>query len=310
MRLSLRTIYRPFFIAACFLLISVFSLAQGPVIKTSVDKNNILIGEQLQLKVEASFQPNIYQVNWLSVPDTMPHFEVIARSKIDSSFSSDNKLTGLSQIITLTSFDSGQWRIPSFPINFDPLVDDTTLYLYTDTVSIGVYFLTSDTTNTLKDIKPIRLVPPASRLWYWVVGGVLVFLLIAILIWIIRVNRKNKKVPYKTVASAYDDAMSALGKLNEYDLTNAQQLKIYHSKLAEIFKLFFSYKQNVNRLSRTTDEVLIHLKEERLDNATFARLAAALRCGDAVKFAKYFPSPAISKECLADIKTAIESLNK
>jgi BatD DUF11 like domain len=310
MRLSLRTIYRPLFIAAFFLLMSASGFAQGPVIKTSVDKNNILIGEQLQLKVEASFEPDLYQVNWLSVPDTMPHFEVIARGKIDSSFTSDNKLTGLSQIITLTSFDSGQWRIPSFPINFDPLIDDTTLYLHTDTVSIGVYFLTSDTTNTLKDIKPIRLVPPASRFWYWVVGGVLILLLIAILIWIIRVNRKNKKVPYKTVASAYSDAMNALEKLNEYDLTDAQQLKIYHSKLAEIFKLFFSYKQNVNRLSRTTDEVLIHLKEERLSNETFARLAAALRCGDAVKFAKYFPSPAISKECLTDIKTAIESLNK
>ena len=309
MRLSLRTIYQPF-ISACFLLMSAPGFAQGPVIKTSVDKNNILIGEQLQLKVEASFQPDLYQVNWVSVPDSMPHFEVIARSKIDSSFSSDNKLTGLSQIITLTSFDSGQWHIPSFDINFDPLKDDTTFTGKTDTVSIGVYFLTSDTTNTLKDIKPIRLVPPASRFWYWVVGGVLVLLLIAILIWIIRVNRKNRKVPYKTIASAYDDAMNALEKLNEYDLTNPQELKIYHSKLAEIFKLFFSYKQNVNRLSRTTDEVLIHLKEERLSNEVFTRLAAALRCGDAVKFAKYFPSPAISKECLADIKTAIESLNK
>jgi uncharacterized protein DUF4381 len=307
MPISLVRKYKVVFIVAC-LLISSFSFAQSPTIKTTPYKNNILIGEQLKLKVEASFQPDVYKVHWLSVPDTMPHFEVIDRSKIDSSFTADNKLTGLSQIITLTSFDSGQWHIPAFPINFDPVVDDKTLYLYTDSVSVGVFYMPSDSTTQLRDIKPIREVPAESFFWYWVIGIVLVLLLIAIIVWIIL--NKKKRTTVANTASAYKEAMDAIEELDNYDLTDLRQTKQFHSKLAEIFKLYLSHKQNRNRLNQTTDEVLISLKEEQLDGELFSNLAAALRCGDAVKFAKYHPSVNISKDSLLSVKRSIESLNQ
>jgi hypothetical protein len=300
--------YSALFIIACLLIASA-AFGQPPAITTTIDKSNILIGEQLQLKVEAALPPGTSGVDWFSIPDSIEHFEVINRSKIDSSYT-DNVLTGLSQSITLTSFDSGQWRIPSFPIDMH-FATDSVRHLFTDTASIGVYFMTSDTTNTLKDIKPIRQVPPPDMFWYWVIGAVLVLLLIAAIVWIIYLFRKEKPaVSAKSIASAYKEAMDAIEKLNQYDLTDVQQVKTFHSKLAEIFKRYLSHIQNKNRLNQTTDEVLISVKEKPLDAEIFSNLAAALRCSDAVKFAKYHPSVNISKDSQLSIKKTIESLNQ
>jgi len=298
--------YNALFIVAC-LLIGSAAFAQSPI-TTTIDKSNILIGEQLKLKVDAALPPGTSSVDWFSIPDSIEHFEVISRTKIDSSYT-DNVLTGLSQSITLTSFDSGQWRIPSFPIDIH-LSADSIQHLFTDTASIGVYFLTSDTTNTLKDIKPIKQVPPPDMFWYWVIGAVLVLLLIAAIIWIIYLFKKEKPaVSAKSIASAYKEAMNAIERLDEYDLTDAHQVKIFHSRLAEIFKEYLSHIQNKNRLSQTTSEVLISVKEKQLDGEVFSNLAAALRCSDAVKFAKYHPSVNISKDSQLSIKKTIESLN-
>jgi len=170
-----------FFIAgltACF-----FSFCKGQTLKTSVDKNEILIGEQIKMKVDADFPPGVYNVRWLVIPDSLQHFEVLDRSKIDSVYS-DDKLTHLSQTFTLTSFDSGQWVIPSFAIKFYPVNNDTIINAVTDSVPVTVSFSPSDTTNQLRDIKPIREVEAPNYLWYWIGGSLLLILLIVLIGWL------------------------------------------------------------------------------------------------------------------------------
>src|SRR5204863_9459235 len=91
-------------------LVSCFSFllsVQQPVVKTAVDKSEIIIGDQLKLTIEASFNPEEYRITWPAIPDSILHFEVVNRSKMDSLYR-DKKLAGLVQTITLTSFDSGK----------------------------------------------------------------------------------------------------------------------------------------------------------------------------------------------------------
>src|SRR4249919_2520008 len=97
---KMRLIFLTGVLACSFFLLS---FAQ-PVVKTSVDKNQILIGDQFKLKIEASSLPGEYKINWPVIPDSLLHFEIISRGKVDSSYN-DSRLTGLSQTITLTSFD-------------------------------------------------------------------------------------------------------------------------------------------------------------------------------------------------------------
>ncbi len=104
--------------------------------------------------------------------------------------------------------------------------------------------------------------------------------------------------------------MNELEKLNQYQLSDAMQVKLFHSKLAIILKQYLSHIKNKNYLNKTTDEVLITLKgSEQVDHQSVANLAAALRCGDAVKFAKYLPAENVSADALTAVKKAIELLN-
>jgi hypothetical protein len=135
--------------------------------------------------VEADFVPGAYNLRWLSLPDSIPHFEVLNRSKIDSVYT-NSRLSGISQTFTITSFDSGKWTLPSFMIGIDPVNDDTTFNYFTDTIPITVSFSVSDTTGQLRDIKPIKDVETANILWYWIAGGILLLALIIFLVWLYR----------------------------------------------------------------------------------------------------------------------------
>ena len=108
-------------VTGCFAFL--LSAAQ-PVVKTTVDKNKILIGQQFTVHVKANFSGDDYYIKWVKLPDSLQHFELIEKSKIDSVFTNE-KLSGLSQSFTFTSFDSGKWIFPSFKINFSPVKDDT-----------------------------------------------------------------------------------------------------------------------------------------------------------------------------------------
>lgn len=292
---------------ACFSFL--LSVAQ-PELKTAVDKNEILIGDQFTLKIEADFSPEDYKITWPVVPDSLSHFEVVNRGKIDSLYN-DSRITGLAQTITLTSFDSGQWVLPSFLVSLVPVRDDTMYNLFTDSMPITVSFSTADTTHQLRDIKPIREVETINPLWYWIGAGVLLILLIVFITWFYKYWRKNKtSVPLRVRTSSYDEAMKELEKLKGYDLSLPADIKIVHTKLAEILKRFLSHRQGNNYLNKTTGDVLILLRDHFPDKNMLAKAAASLRCGDAVKFAKYLPPVGESEECLLSVKEIINGIQQ
>jgi hypothetical protein len=280
--------------------------AAQPVVKTTVDKNEILIGQQFTVNVKASFSGDDYYIKWVTLPDSMQHFELIEKSKIDSVFTHE-KLSGLSQSFIFTSFDSGKWIFPSFKINFSPVKDDTTLNVFTDSLPITVSFSVADTSKTLKDIKAIREVEVTDMLWYWV-GGVLLLLLVLLLIfWWYRRSKKNKKIiPLQSKLSPYEEAMQELDKLKVYNLAISKEMQQYHIKLIEIFRYYLSRKENNNYINKTTGEILIAISGNYLNKEILTKSATAIRFSDAVKFAKYIPAEADSESNKKIIKEAID----
>jgi hypothetical protein len=283
--------------------------AQTPSVRTIIDKTDILIGEQIQYKVTATIPAGIFKVHWFTVPDSVAHFEVVDRSKIDSS--SDNNNTVLEQTITLTSFDSGKWNTPAFAINIEPVNNSKAVNLFTDSIAVNVGYAPADTTNQLRDIKTIMEVKVEDYFWYYVGGGILLLLLLLILLW--RYFKKRKKTPdlvFSGKQSPYDEAMQALEKLKGLNLQNAEEAKQYHIKLAEIFKWYISRKQRTSIMNKTTGDVLVHLADNNLSKEIITDAATALRCGDAVKFAKFLPAAIESEECFEKVKGTINFIQQ
>jgi len=292
----------------CFSFFVQIGFAQSPDVKTAVDKTDILIGEQIKYKVSATFPAGVFKVNWFTVPDSVPHFEIVDRSKIDTTTTNSNTL--LEQTITLTSFDSGRWNTPALRINFDPVKDDTTINIFTDSIPVNVGYAPADSTNELRDIKPIMEVTVKSYLWYYIGGGIILLLVIAYMLWRYFKNRKKEPAPISSSKlTPYDEAIQNLDKLKQLNLQNPEDIKQYHARLSAIFKWYISRKQRVSIMNKTTGDVLVHLAQNNLPKDIVTQTATALRCGDAVKFAKYLPVASESEACFNEIKETINFIH-
>ena len=300
--------YQLFLLFTCLHYSSV-CLAQYPVVAASVDRSEILIGEQMKFSVEAKFTNNDYNIEWPVLPDSFAHFEMVDRSKVDSVYA-EGRLSAIKQIFTITSFDSGKWKVPSLKINITPVGKKESMVLYTDSFPVIVSFSVSDTTSQLRDIKPIREAKPENLLWYWVIGAVLVLALIGLIIWYFNKNKKKPAEIFKAKLSPYDEAMEELQALKKINLSNPESLKIFHSKLTDIFRRYLSRKTNQLHMNKTTGDILVLLNETGLQKSTISKTASSLRCSDAVKFAKYQPDNTESYESLQSITQVIDATEK
>ncbi|HQW84560.1 MAG TPA: hypothetical protein PK987_08875, partial [Ferruginibacter sp.] len=216
-------------------------------------------------------------------------------------FKDDSK--NFKQVITFTSFDSGRWVFPSLPVLFTGKAGQAPVTFNTDSFYVNVSYSPSDSTNQLRDIKPIIKVSVTDYFWYYIIGGGILVLLIAFLLYrYFKKAKKTKPVASVSKLSPINEAMQELDKLSHYDLHNAIEIKQFHITLATIFKNYLGRKSQFNFTNETTGDLLISIKNNNLHQEDIGKLATALRCTDAVKFAKYLPMPDESMDCLQKIK--------
>lgn len=305
-----------FFLLPLVMMLSVVSLAQMPIIKATVDKNAILIGEQFNYSITASFPSSLFKIKNFKTADFSPHFEVIGQSPVDTSLNGDEMI--LHQNIILTSFDSGSWKTPAFPVNFDPVKDDTTLYVFADSIPVKVSY-EPDTTKDIRDIKPIREVSEHSQLLEQIAQWFFGICDLALICWIIvglimaALRKKMQGIDPETEKNAappFEEAMAALNELKGTDLSDQLSVKNYHTRLSEIFRRYATRKFQTGLMNKTTGEVLVNLQGNHISHEQVANLAAALRCGDAVKFAKYLPPVYESQSAFDQVKETIVLMDR
>lgn len=284
-------------------------LAQKPSIRTSVDKSKIVIGEQIHYTVSTSMPDNTYRLSWFTIPDSLGHFQVVQRNRIDSSFVNGN--LNFSQNITLTSFDSGIQVIPSFVLNIEQLQGDTSFNLLTDSIPIQVSFSPMDSVETFHDIKSIIEVKKEWAWWLWAVLAVAVVLLIFWIRFLVKFFRKKPASPdlFNSRLAPYEEAMQSLTGLQQQLLLQRDEVKEYHTRLSEIFKRYLSRKLKTYKMNLTADEILMELDEYSPGKEQLFAFANCLRMSSAVKFAKYIPLQSDSEKCLEQTKEMITTIN-
>lgn len=284
------------------------AFAQIPVVKSSVDKNEILIGQQINYRVRTSMPDNTYRLTWLAIPDSFNHFIAITKNKIDTS--SANEDINFSQSIVLTSFDSGRQVIPPFPLAVTMLDGDSTFNIYTDSIAINVGYAPTDSIMPFHDIKTIIEVKKPFPWWAWALVALGVVLLVVWILFLFKFFKKKKDVTiFESKMSPYDEAMQLLSSLEKEDLIANNKAKEYHSRLTEIFKRYLSRKTNTYQLHLTTDEVLMELNAFDLPKDQTSAFANCLRMGNAVKFAQYVPPAYENEKCFSQTKEMITAIH-
>ncbi|HSZ87218.1 MAG TPA: BatD family protein [Puia sp.] len=286
------------------LLTSLFVFSQNQIsVTATANRNQILIGEPVQLTLEVKL-PLGRQMSWF-VLDSIPHFEYIEKGKIDSVVNEDGK--SFRQDVTLTSFDSGTFVIPS-----QVLLINNQKYL-TDSIRVQVSFSKINPGQDYHDIKDIIEVESSSvKYAIWVVIGVTT---ISILFFVYFILKKRKIIEVKQEVeipklSPYDEAMEALTALKKQDLPASGQVKLYYTQLNDIFRKYVLLKLQIASLSKTNDELIMQLRIVNLPREKFSQLAKSLRMSDFVKFAKYIPEQKDNDNSFNTIRSSIDIINE
>ncbi len=282
------------YVISLFLIASSIAFSQSADVFAKADKQKILIGEPLDLNIQVTALKSD-TFHWFVV-DTIPHFEILSRSKVDSVITGN--YIKLQQTLTLTSWDSGRWQLPVFHL--------PSSISHTKKIYVNVSFTPFDTTQDYHDIKDIiDTAKPERTTWYWyVIGAVLLLILFLVLF------PKNKKKPAAEKVSdegAYKEAMQQLTKLKK-QYQNSAEIKLFYTDLVSIFRTYVYRKSGIQSFSKTTDDLAQQLKTLRLKKEDYTSLVQALQLSDFVKFARFQPQPADNETAFESIKNSIDKI--
>jgi hypothetical protein len=280
---------------------------QAQAVKTIVNTNNILIGEQIQYEIIIQMASAAYRVD-IGIPDSIPHFDIIDQQQYDTTDGSGGY--SLRQRIQFTSFDSGVWKFPAFPITVSA-PNKASLQLQSDSFLIQVGYSPADSTGQLRDIKPVMEVFVVDRTWIYIGIAAALTILVGIVLYRYLKKRLSKPAPmFKSSLSAYAEAVQSFNNLVLPNESDPISVKLFYSSLTEIFKIYYSRKINRNLLSKTTGDVLLQLQIQVSSSDLIAQVAQVLRSSDAVKFAKYLPSAEENEQSLSSAKSLVAALEK
>ena len=266
--------------SAILTMLTYFSFdANAQRIKAEVDRNRIFIGEEVLLKL--TMDQASPGSSWIRVPDSVNHFEVIGRRKIDTITVGSTKT--YQQVISITSFDSGRWQIPGFAA---PGLNQITIPITIDVVPVDVSHM-----QDYNEIKEIEEVPAGTSLF--IIGLIATITLLSIAAIYYLFSRKKKTFVSPAVGAGkmtpLEWAFSEINKLQGKELLAPVEVKKYYSELHEISRKFFEMQLKQKSLQKTTDEWMINLKEIPVENSVRTSFFQFLRLADTVKFAKYLP---------------------
>jgi hypothetical protein len=275
--------------------------ASAQKITTTIDRDKILIGEQLNVKI------NVHDVDLVStpvtqdiqIPDTVNHLEILSHT-VDT-FTTSGTATYVHHLV-ITSFDSGYWQLPAFEI---VLGDNKKLA----SEPLGINVLPVDVSNLqdYHDIKDILEVPLENN-WY-IIAAIVALALISLfaVFWFIQKKQavKVQQVKPGTLADMYDELMQMLNEQQRVDLYNASTVKKAFAQSTEAVRSFLDIVWMKKTMHLTTGEYMTDVKGRISSAEEQTKYFQFLRLADAVKFAKYLPPVEESKGAINNLKNFV-----
>jgi hypothetical protein len=266
--------------------------------KARIDSSHIILGDPVRYSLEIAYNKDI-KVILPVFPDTFRGFVVLDRSEIDSTFNND--IITRKQIITLTTFDSGEKFIPSIKINYQQKGRTTFDFISTDSLKVVVNYVPVDTTQAIKPIKAILKAPLSFReiLPYLVVFIVLMLIMFVIIYYYKRLkSNKPLFIRVKPEIPPHIIALEKLKKLEDDKLWQKGEIKKFHIDLTDIVREYMESRYHILAVESTTPEIIEQLTTCLSDQTLINKVKEFLDLSDLVKFAKLTPLPNENEKCL------------
>ena len=269
--------------------------AQKIQAKATIDSTHVLIGDQVNLRIELD-QPNNLHIEFPVIGDSLSSgLEVMKRSPLDTFQLNEKEQIKIIQNLTITSFDTGKQVVPPFQflLKYGDLHDT----IETLPAEFFVHGMKIDTTKGPVDIKrPYGAPVTLKEVSPYILGAILVGALIFFLFYYIQRKRKNKPVfakVEKPKEPAHVIALRELDRIKEEKLWQKSELKTYYSLVSDTLRMYIENRFKINAMEYTTDETIQAFKyrNDLLSAKSLEELRKILSLSDLVKFAKYTPLP-------------------
>ena len=267
------------------------ALAQVNV-KASMDTSMMLIGDQTNFRVEASF-PDGYKVMLPVMADTVSRgLEIVEAGAIDSAIA--DGFVRISQKYVVTNFDSGWYAVRQLPFAILDK-DGNPDTIYSEQVYYGVMTMPLDTANpnAICPPKPMAEAPFIFKeLTHYLKWGLLILLAAFAVVFAVYALIKRKRnepifVKPKPQEPAHVVALRQLDQLKEQKLWQRGLVKEYYSSLTDIARGYLNGRFGLQAMESTTSEIMQMTKDvPEIDKDLRKNLQDLLERADFVKFAK------------------------
>lgn len=265
-----------------------------------IPRDSILIADQLRYGFELPSAPEGTGLELPEVKDTLNRYVMVVDSWRTDTLkrSKKAKTSDLKVSMTITSFDEGEYLLPSIPavVHYPDGKVDTLVFKGQD-----VLFCTMPVDTAafkIHDIKAQMRYPVTFREVLPWIGAVLVLAAIVFgIVWYVRRRRRlREEVQHRDPAH-----IVALRKLDSYrgdKYWAPSKQKAFYSGVTDALREYICARYGVSAMEMTTSEMFAELKRSDMPEDLKTELRELFERADFVKFAKYVASDAENAEVL------------
>jgi hypothetical protein len=293
MLLNHRTIIFVIFLISLFVSPFVCFSQEDITVSSSVDKQEITIGDKIHYKLKITHGKDI-KVDSPKPGANLGQFDILD-FKENTPVEKEGKITEVIDYI-ISNYDIGDYKIPPLTITYKNKKGEPK-ELKTNEITIKVKSVVNPQEKDIRDIKDVAIIPidysPYIKLG---IGLVILIILIISLIYYIRYRRRKANLSLEDISVKYpphEQAYMSLKALEEKGFIEKGKIKEFYIEFSDIIRTFIARRYEVDALERTTYELMELLKDSDIETQNTQLLNEILDESDFVKYAKYIPSKEI-----------------
>jgi hypothetical protein len=279
-------------------------------LSVTLDRDKIILGEQVTLQLKIT-DVNIHEAgisNWFQFNDTSHHIEVVKAEPVDTV--DVNGLTTYLQRITITSFDSGKWLLPTFITTVQEINTGKKTILKANDIYLEVLPADVSGMQQYHDIKAIVAVKSPINIWLYVAVAASVIIVIVSLVLLFRKKKKPAVIkPAVLKGTALERALEQLKILEQQQPSSKDDMKKWYTLFEDVARKYLQEAMQVKTMQATTDELMmfvnVYLQTENI-RTPFYQL---LRLIAAVKYAKFIPAGEAQKQSIQTMQSSLQYID-